>query len=185
MEHLNPFIPPQPAPPEFHSAVTISLGELITAGWIDWSEESWKWDYYNEEQYDRVCHKIQEHYWTREIGILPPGEWKRRYISLMNEIMPKYKLLYAEIDKGLNIMQDSDAYGKSRDIFSEFPQTALGGNQDYASNGNDREYEDIRLGSPLDKIGQFVREYNDVDLLILSDIEIIFSSLISVNLNMF
>ena len=36
-----------------------------------------------------------------------------------------------------------DKYGKKRDMFSDFPQTQLGNNQDYASSGSDNEYEDI------------------------------------------
>lgn len=170
---------------DFHAIVTITLGELINLGWVNWTEDSWKWDSYNDEQYARLCKKIENRFWTREIGILPPGEWKRTYIRKMNEIMPKYKLLYAALDSGIDILQDSDTYHKERNVFSDYPQTRLGGNQDYASSGTDREYETVIDGSPLDKIEQFADRYRDVDLMILEDLEVIFSSLVTVNINAF
>lgn len=168
---------------DFHAVVTIQLGELIEWGWIKWTDPTWKWDYYNIEQYHRVCKKIEDRFWAREIGILPPGQWKREYIRKMNEIMPKYKLLYREIDNGINFLQESDEYHKERNVFSEFPQTRLADNQDYASNGNDLEYEHVREGSPVDKIDYFANKYNDIDVLILNELEVLFSALVSVSLN--
>ena len=47
--------------------------------------------------------------------------------------MPKYKLLYERVDEGLNPLQESRDREKSRDIFSDFPETMLSGNSDYAS----------------------------------------------------
>ena len=61
-------------------------------------------------------------------------------------IMPKYKPLYKMAADGLDPLQASNEYGKSRDIFSEFPQTMLSGNSDYASTGNDRQYRDFKSG---------------------------------------
>lgn len=169
---------------EFHSAISIQLGELIEWGWVKWDDPTWHWDAYNDEQYERLCKKIEDRYWFREIGILPPGQWKREYLRKLNEIMPKYKILYKMIDdNGINIMQDGDEYHKERDVFSEFPQTRLAGDQDYASNGTDKEYEHLREGSTLDKLEQFARRYRDVDVMILDDLEVLFSSLSTVSLN--
>lgn len=170
---------------EFHSVVTIQLGELIKAGVVDFSDDSWKWDAYSDEQYERLCKKIENRFYYREISIIPVGHWKREYLRKMNEIMPKYKLLYAKLDAGINILQDSNKYGKSRQIFSDFPETMLGDNSDYASNGNDREYEDIQDGATLDKIADFVERYNDVDVSILNEIETLFSCLLTVSMNGF
>ena len=61
------------APRDFHAVVTVTLGELITDKWVDWTDPSWHWDAYNDEQYTRVCDKFNAHYWDREIGVLPPG----------------------------------------------------------------------------------------------------------------
>lgn len=168
---------------EFHSTATISLGELITDGWIDWDDDSWKWDYYDEDQYNRMCQKIEGRFWARDLGILPIANWKRRFISYMNEIMPKYKLMYDIVkDPNFNPLMTVDEYYKSRDIFSEFPQTSLGGKQDYASAGTDREYERSLEGDVLDKLSQ-LSSFRDIDVMILDDLEVLFSSLYTFNIN--
>lgn len=170
---------------DFHAVVSITLGELIVDGWIDFDDESWKWNAYNDEQYKRMCKKIEGRFFTRELGILPASNWKRRYISFMNEIMPKYAILYSIVqDPDFDPLQNLNEYLKERNIFSEFPQTSLGGNQDYASNGNDREYQRVIEGDVLEKINQ-IRNIDDVDVMILNDLEILFSNLITVNINYF
>lgn len=168
---------------EFHSAVTISLGELYEDGWFDPSDASWKWDYYTEEQYERVCGKIINRYYYREIGILPPLAWKTAYLRVMNEIMPKYKRLYTLLDTEPDIMQSSDEYEKSRDIFSDFPATQLSGNSDYTSTGTDRERERVVQGDFSEKYRAYADTFRDVDVLILDDLDFLFTSLITVNTN--
>lgn len=168
---------------DFHAVNSLTLGELIYDGWIDWNSDEWKWDYYSEEQYTRVCNKIENHYFDREIGILPLRSWQRRYLNLMNEIMPKYKYLYQALDDGVNILQDSDVYHKSRNVYSDFPATQLKGDtQDYASNATDNEYETITLGNYLDT-AQKIKTYDDVDLMIIKELEPLFSVFYTVNIN--
>lgn len=168
---------------EFHSVVTIELGELIKSGVIDFNDSSWYWDAYNDQQYARVCEKITNRFWHREISILPVGFWKKEFLRKMNEIMPKYKILYKRIDDGINPLQIEDDYGKSRNIISEFPETQLGENEDYASHGTDREYEHIKEGDVIKKINEFQKYYKDVDVLILEELEPLFSCLLTVNVN--
>ena len=97
-----------------------------------------------------------------------------RTIAKLNEIMPKYKMLYKVIGDGANIMTAGDEYHKSRDVFSTFPQTALGGaDQDYASSGTDREYETLREYGLLD-VAERLLNYNDVDVLILDELDVLF-----------
>lgn len=167
---------------DFHAVMTVTLGELVTDGWIDWTKDIWKWDAYDEDQRERLNNKIEARYWTREIGILPPGEWRRRFIGRLNEIMPKYSLLYDKIKEGIDIWQDSDEYHKERNVTSSYPQTIISGEQDYASGAGDTEYETIRDGNMMDKLKQF-QEYEDVDVMILNDLEPLFSSLVTVNVN--
>lgn len=167
---------------DFHSVVTISLGELIEWGWFKIDDDDWRWEAKDEEQYQRVCKKFIARFWNREIGILPPGEWKRRYVGLMNEIMPKYIMLYDILDDE-DILQESRKYDKYRNIDSDFPQTLLGRNKDYASYGADHEGEELVDGSPLDKMLQLQKYWNDVDVMILNECEVLFSALVSVNLN--
>lgn len=197
--------------PDFHSVATISLGELLYDGVIDWNEEinswdklTWNWkrfvllstkidektkeeipDYEKQQElYDRLCNKIEGRYFNREISLLPLGQWKREFIRTMGEIMPKYNKLYGIIDN-INILQEKDKYGKRRNINSSFPQTLLNNNSDYASSGKDAEYEEIIDGNILDRIRTYNLEYKDIDVMILDDIEILFSPLLSVSVNGF
>lgn len=178
---IDPYEPSQPVP-EFHAVVSVSLGELVEDGIIDWTDDSWHWDAYDDTQYKRLCAKIEAHYWDREIGVLPPGSWKREFIRKMNEIMPKYKLAYQAVDARIPLMRVSDDYGKSRTIDSDFPATQLKPNQDYASNASDNEYENIHEGDYLDRIER-LKSYDDIDLQIINEIESMFTCLMTVNMN--
>lgn len=181
MSRIDPYEPSRPHD-EFHAVVTITLGELVEGGFVDWTDETWHWDSYDDAQYDRVCAKINAHYWDREIGVLPPGSWKRELLRRMNEIMPKYKLAYRAIDDGISIMRVGDDYGKSRTIGSAFPATQLKGNQDYASDASDNEYENVRDGDYFDRM-KGLKAYDDIDLQIINDLETMFTCLFTVNIN--
>lgn len=185
--------------PDYHAVVTIQLCELIDAGFFDLSRSDWDFGpKFTQEQHAQLCKKITDHYYYREIALVPPGIWKREFLRKMNEIMPKYIPWYkmvaeryeqlghsfdyisgdgntntvgtnAETSESTTDGRDvthteertttnstengvtrenenstNDEYYKSRNIFSDFPQTSLAGrNQDYASTGNDTEYERI------------------------------------------
>lgn len=167
---------------EWHSVNTIKLSELYKWGWFDPADDTWKWDYYDEDQYNRICTKFLARYSDREIGILPPGEWKRSYIRKLNEIMPKYKLMYKAAED-INILQESREFNKYRTVNSDFPQTQLAGNQDYASTGIDHESERLIEGDPVNRLIDFNERYRDIDVMILDELEILFSTLLSVSLN--
>lgn len=170
--------------PDYHSVFSIQLCELINSeGGIDFSDESWDFDCYNKEQRDRLWMKFEKRFYYREIGILPPARWKWELIRKLNEIMPKYKPAYKAIDEGQNIFQKYGEYGKSRNIYSDFPQTQLSGiNQDYATNGTDKEHENIYLGDWMEQI-ENLRNYDDIDVMILKELETMFSVFSSVSIN--
>lgn len=157
----------------YWSALSITVGELMDA---DMLNEAW-WltaDMYSEEQAKRLWQKFVGRYQFREIGILPPKRWMLRTIAKLNEIMPKYKPLYKALDDGASLLNAGDEYHKSRDVFSTFPQTALGGSdQDYASSGTDREYETVRDYGLLD-VAERMPTYNDVDVMILEELDVLF-----------
>lgn len=168
---------------EFHDADSVQLGELVEVGWFDMSDKvTWHWPQFSDEQDARLRDKIVNRFWNRGIGVLPPGLWKRQFLEKMAEIMPKYILMYqAQADATLPYGSDSEYY-KSRNIFSDFPQTQLSGNSDYASTGNDTEYERIRQKDVLDTLDG-LDNYKDIDLIILKELEEMFSCLVSVSLN--
>lgn len=171
--------------PDYHAIVTIQLCELADAGFFDLTREDWDFGpKFSPEQHAQLCKKITDHFWYREIGIVPPGVWKHEFLRKLNEIMPKYMPMYKELDDGIQLGSESEYY-KSRNIFSDFPQTSLAGNnQDYASTGNDVEYERIKYLDPLE-LAERLKAYNDVDLAIINELETMFSCLFTVNVNGF
>lgn len=178
-----PDVPPYDELPQFKAVDTLTLGELIEAHWFDLSREDWQYDYWNEEQRDRLNSKIVARFYYREISITPLKRWKMEFLRTLNEIMPKYKLVYDMVKGGLSPLQIEDRYTKNRDIYSDFPQTMLSGkNQDYASSGHDYESETIVNGS-VEMLQGFVDYYRDVDALILDELESLFSPFITMNMN--
>lgn len=184
-----PMRPLQPTPydpdiiDDFHSPITVSLGELIRNSVIVWGAPEMRWDAYDDKQYWRVSQKIEQHYWSRDIGFSTPGEFKRQFVRHMDEIMPKWKHAYAALEKGVDLLRVSDVYGKSRDVDSDFPATQLDATKnDYASNANDHEYESVTDGDWLERMKR-LKSYNDIDLEIVESCDILFSSLLTVNIN--
>lgn len=175
---------------EFHAVYTMQLGELIRDGAIDFTDGTWyvqgngspiKW--YNDEQRDRFWQKFEQHFYWREIGELPFKRWKWDLLARIAELMPKYCLLYDILDKGVDPMQLENEYGKSRYIFSNFPQTMLSDNEDYASTGNDSQYERIKDGSFFDTMQEFQEFYKDPDLALLQELDSFFYCVLSSNMN--
>lgn len=163
---------------DWHALVTIQLGELIEDGVVDFTDGTWTVAWYTDEQGKRLWEKFTNRYYLREIAVLPVGQWKREVLRKLNEIMPKYKLMYEALEDS-PIFADQNDYGKSRDVFSEFPATQIESNEDYASNARDREYEHIHLGSTIAKADELQNRYNDVDVLILNELETMFVSIVS------
>ena len=126
-----------------------------------------------------------DHYWFREISLVPPGVWMHEFVRRMREIMPKYIPMYKLMAESPELYGGSSEWYKGRDVFSDFPQTQLSGeNQDYASSGNDREFQRIRQGDVIDTAKRLT-DYNDVDLMIVDDMSPLFSCLFTVNTNSF
>lgn len=172
--------------PDFHAIDSIQLGELIQGGLFDWeNDESLKWDMYSEAQYKSVCAKFVNRFYYRDLGIVPYKQWALAYVRKMNEIMPKYKPFYKALEEGADLLATSDDYGKSRNIYSDFPATMLSGNEDYAANGNDRQYEDVHQGDFMAKLIEAKERYNDIDVMILDECETLFSCLMTVSVNGF
>jgi hypothetical protein len=171
----------QPGEPEYHDVMTIELQQLLSDPYMyEVIQARWQtFDAYDEEQRTRLWQKFRARFDWREIGVLPIRKWLDRLIARLNEIMPKYKALYTAIADGITPMTASDEWHKGRDVYSSFPQTALGGsNQDYASSGNDREHETVRSYGLLD-VAERMKAYNDVDVMVLDELEPLFVCLIS------
>lgn len=171
--------------PRYNSVTSVTLGELIDDGYIDWNDGTWEFPKYNDVQDARLKQKIVDHYRYRDIALIPVKMWKDEFLRTLREIMPKYIYLYGLLDNSPELIGASSEYYKSRNIYSDFPQTQLSGtNADYASTGNDMEFERIRQESIMD-IAERLKNYDDVDLLIVNDLEPLFSCILSMNLNAF
>lgn len=168
---------------EFHSTSTVSLGELIRYSVIVWGAPEMMWDYYDLQQYWRVCQKLEQRYWHRDIGFNTPGEFKQQLVRHMNEVMPKWKYAYKMLSENMNLLRVADLYGKNRTVNSDFPATQLDAeHNDYASTADDHEFETVTDGDWLERIER-LKSYNDIDLEIVKSCDILFSSLITVNMN--
>lgn len=182
-----PHYAPNDTHDEYHQVMSLTLGELLVPGGIDWDSNEWSWreSAYNDAQYARCCRKIENRYYDREIGVLPASRWKRHFLRLTDEIMPVLKPLYAAVDGNPGVMlSDMDTWHKMRTVFSDFPATQLSENQDYASNATDNQYETITNGNFMDKITHIKQgDYVDIDVLLLDHLEECFSPLWTVNLN--
>lgn len=170
---------------DFHAEFTIPLGELITEGLITWGYNGWTFEAYTPEIFTRLTTKFNERFFYREICYVPLLRWKTELLSFLRRIMPKYNLMYKALEEkeDINIFQDSDSYYKSRDITSEYPQSMLQGNEDYATRGLDHEDERLNYGDPVAKLAAFEESYTDIDELILNRCEKFFISLMSANID--
>lgn len=183
---ISPFVPGETVP-DYHAVTTITLGELLIPGGIDWTTPQWSWrdDAYNDTQYSRCCAKIENRYYDRELGVMPPGRWRRHFMRLISEFMPVLKPLYelAAGNPGI-FMTDADTWHKTRTVFSDFPATQLVTGQDYASNATDMEYETVANGNYMDKVKAIRQgDYVDIDVLLLEHINACFSPLWTVGIN--
>lgn len=178
---------PNETVPDYHAATTITLGELLVPGGIDWTSPQWSWrdDAYDDTQYSRCCAKIENRYYDRELGVMPPGRWRRHFLRLISEIMPILKPLYELTDGNPGIfMSDTDTWHKMRTVFSDFPATQLQESQDYASNATDTQYETITNGDFMSKVRSIRQgDYVDIDVLLLEHINACFSPLWTVSIN--
>lgn len=169
--------------PDYHAVVTIKLCELVNDEFCDDKLTGWEWPKYNDEQDMQLRKKLVDHYWFREIALVPPGIFKHEFIRKMNEIMPKYIPLYKLMTESPELYGGDSEWYKGRDIYSDFPQTQLSGdNGDYASSGNDREFQRIKQADIIDTAKR-LSDYNDIDLMIVNDMSSLFSSLFTVNTN--
>lgn len=172
--------------PDYHAILTIQLCELVNDGLFDWSKDELDWSSaaYDEEQYERVCQYFIDRFYFREISMLPYKQWalylKRK---LIYELMPKYKPLYERMDEGYNPLADSNEYYKSRAIESAYPETLLSQNADYITDGRDVEEQRIKEGSFVDNAINYADRFENVDQLLLDELECLFVSLYTVNVN--
>lgn len=201
--------------PRFKAVYTITLAELIDVGIFDWSKDYLNWSAfaYDSAQYERVCQYFVDRFYYREISMEPFKIWANFLTrKIKYELMPKYKILYAEAAKNVSLQgagsetrtktesESSDNYYKSRDIQSEYPETLLSSNSDYISTGNDTEderviershteNENIQREAPasvfIENTARYVEVFGQIDKQLCDELEVMFVSLYTANYNGF
>ena len=171
---------------EWFAVYTVQLGELIETGVFDWSspELNWLEAAYDPDQYVRVNNYFIERYRYREISIEPYLEWARMLKrKLVFELMPKYKPLYERIAEGANPLASENEYYKNRTIESAYPETLLSENADYITDGKDEEFQRIKESGFVDSVANFAEKYKGIDELLLDELESMFISMYTTNVN--
>lgn len=170
----------------FNAVYTIQLGELIEDGVFDWSRPMLDWSEaaIDETQYKRVCDYFNDRFYYREISIEPFKVWAN-YLrrKLVYELMPKYKPLYERIAEGVNPLANSNEYYKNRTIESAYPETLLSENADYITDGKDEEFQRIKEGDYVESAAKFAEMYKGIDEMMLDELEPLFISLYTANVN--
>lgn len=165
--------------PEWHAVFTIQLGELVESGVFDWESPLLDWSAAaaDEEQYARVCAYFVERFRYREISITPFLEWAQALKrKLVYELMPKYKPLYAEVAESIVPLASENEYMKRRKIASDYPETLLSENADYISDGEDEEWQRIKVGKVSEAMEGYAA-YHAVDEALLDELEVLFVSM--------
>ena len=171
---------------DWYAVYTVQLGELVEKGVFDWSRPELDWSIaaYNAEQYERVCEYFTERFMYREISIEPFLEWavmlRRKFVY---ELMPKYNPMYERVAEGIDPFAESDEYYKNRTIQSAYPETLLSNNADYITDGKDEEFERVKEGRTAENAARFVDLYKGVDEFMLDELETMFISLYTANVN--
>jgi len=170
----------------WNAVYTVQLGELVEHDVFNWSSPLLDWSEaaYDADQYNRVCDYFVQRFMFREISIEPFYEWAvmlRRKIVF--ELMPKYRPLYQHTAQGMNPFADSDEYYKNRTIQSAYPETLLSENADYITDGKDEEFEREKESRTAEKYLYFAQEFKPIDEMMLSELESMFISLYTANVN--
>lgn len=170
----------------FNAVLTIQLGELIENKVFDWENDNLRWysAAYNDEQYNRICKYFIERFYYREISIEPFEEWARVLKrKIIYELMPKYRELYKRFDEEINPLSKENEYYKNRTIESAYPETLLSENSDYITDGKDEENQRIKEGDFIDTTLKYAKHFKYIDELFLDDLESMFVSMYSLNIN--
>ena len=168
----------------YDAVYTITLGELVESGVFDWSKPELDWSSaaYDAEQYERVCSYFIARFRYREVSMIPVGMWfDTLHYKIVYEIMPAMMGIYKSA-ADINAFAESDEYYKERAIDSEFPQTLMSGNSDYASNGVDREYERLTIGNAAEATARAMA-FKAADEIMLDKLESMFVCMYTTNVS--
>lgn len=170
---------------DFHSKGTIVFGSLIEDGW-DWGRNDWQAYNVSPEAMailrPRINEKIEDRYFYRELGILPPAHFKRNLKSRLQDSVSAYGYLYEEVFKGLDFTSGDIEKLKQRETKSDYPQALLQTEaKDYLTSAEEEQYEKVITRNNLHLFMEFNEKTAEPDAKIIADLEICFSQIFSFN----
>ena len=171
---------------EWNAIYTVQIGELVETGVFDWDNPLLDWSdaAYDATQYARVCAYFIERFYYREISLEPFEEWARTFHrKMVYEIMPKYRPIYERLAEGINPLSSENEYYRNRTIESAYPETLLSANADYITDGRDEEFQRIKEADFTDQMDKYANKFIGIDQLVLNELETMFISLYTMNVN--
>ena len=188
---VQPFVMPD-AQPDYHSAYSLTVRELIGDGYDifgdeGWADAGWPTDGTDDANWvnttrARIERKFIRKFYFAEIDPRVPAQWRYNVTTTAQLVVPKYAKVYQEYADGVMPWVNLDTYGKNRAVHSEYPAAQLDAHvNDYASTADDFQSENVTVGDFMDKMSR-MRSYNDIDAELLSEFERNFSQVLSFTL---
>lgn len=169
-------------PNEFRSYNGTPFGELIEMG-FDWGRDEWRIPNYIPAELaytirQRVNALIEDTYYWREVGSLP-AKFKffmKKNLSLACSQYGREYLIYAA-----DLEKAGGTTSRGRTVNSQYPQTQLSGDNDYASSADDYENETINTTSDIQQAMAYKEMYDtfgDIDMKLVLSVEKCFRHLL-------
>ena len=168
---------------DWHSMNNIVFASLLDVGW-DWGRNAWKaWNISDEALAiirPRLNKKIEDRYYTWELGRIPPGAFAKGLVSRITAAVEKQGFLYEQAFKGISFSYEETEFLKRREVNSQFPESMLMDEQeDYFSDGQQEAYLKTISKAALPGLMEFMRAMEEPDEQVLMDIKVCFSKIFS------
>lgn len=170
---------------DHHSSNTITFGSLLDSGW-DWGRNDWSCYSMSKETLEiirpRINSKIEDEYFFRELGTLPPGKFKMLLKRTINEAVAKWGPVYETIADGIDLTTVAQEDFRKRSEHSDFPQSALNHEtEEYGTYSDAEQYSKVNKKGPLEAIADYDRAFQEPDAAVVASLNTCFSNFLSFN----
>lgn len=166
-----------------HGHDGLALAEMLQTGW-EWGYESFTPYTMSRETLDwlrpRIVKKINDRYYFRDLGTMPPNKWAHLFRIRLTEILDRLGPLYEQVHDGLDILDKGLDQSKSISVNSDFPQARLLMEQeDYASDSTETSVQSTGKNAQLESLIRYQRDYQELDKQVLDYVSVCFSSFVT------
>lgn len=120
------------------------------------------WNTYNPDHKNELCKKILKHYYMREIGMETVALWELEMNEYLAEIMPKYNVLYANLEKVKTRLMENADTTETRELTGNQKTKADSNSIDHtASNSSQKSTSDSTTNGNGDGSSDGWQESND------------------------